>query len=276
MMPSNSSIQSNICFIGSGNMATSLIGGLVASGYPSDKIISCDIDQSKLEQLRKDFKIRTETDNNLAIAGSDIVLLAVKPQILQSVCIGLTHTTHKPLFISIAAGVREPDINRWLGSDQAIVRCMPNTPALVGLGASALYANNSVSASQRQVAEKILQSTGITVWVEQESDLDAVTAISGSGPAYFFLFMEALQNAAQELGLSEETAANLVSQTALGASTMALGKDVVSLRQQVTSRGGTTEQAIKSFQQNNLQQVVLEAANAAARRSIELAEELGK
>ncbi len=180
----------------------------------------------------------------------------------------------KTLFISIAAGVRATDINRWLGGDLAVVRCMPNTPALVGLGASALFANDAVSDLQKQQAEQIMQSTGVTVWVNTESQLDAVTAISGSGPAYFFLFIEALQNAALVLGLNPQTAALLARQTALGAATMALGQDVARLRQQVTSKGGTTEQAIASFESANLSGIVLEATRAAEKRSQELANQL--
>jgi len=255
-------------------MANSLIGGLISNHYPSQKISVNDIDDAKLKQMRLKFSIRTETDNNLAIADADIIMLAVKPQVMQQVCRSITNTQHKPLFISIAAGVREADIKRWLGGDLAIVRCMPNTPALVNLGASGLYANPLVSQNQKQQAEKILQSTGITVWVDEEQQLDAVTAISGSGPAYFFLFIEALQNAATELGLSYDTAAKLARQTALGAATMALSKDVVSLRQQVTSKGGTTERAIASFQSNGLPQIVLDAAQSADNRSRELADEL--
>ncbi len=267
-----------ICFIGAGNMASSLIGGLIANQYPPQNLIANDINAAKLQQLHDDFSICTETDNGIAISSADIIVLAVKPQVMQQVCrsvaISLSKTQRKPLFISIAAGIRESDINRWLGGDHAVVRCMPNTPSLVNLGASALFANSAVSLSQKQSAEKILQSTGITVWVEQESQLDAVTAISGSGPAYFFLFIEALQNAAIELGLDNETAAKLARQTALGAATMAIDEDVCTLRQQVTSKGGTTEQAIASFQHNGLQQLVLEATQAAAKRSVELADEL--
>ncbi len=271
-----STTPATICFIGAGNMASSLIGGLISNQYPPDHIIGSDIDTQKLSQLQQAYNIRTETDNHRAVEQADIVVLAVKPQILQAVCRGIKNLHHHPLFISIAAGVREPDINRWLGNDQAIVRCMPNTPALVGLGASGLYANNAVSAEQKQNAERILQSIGITVWVDEESRLDAVTAISGSGPAYFFLFIEALQQAAQQLGLDEQTASRLAKQTALGACTMAMDNDVTTLRQQVTSKGGTTEQAIKSFQQNKLQQLVLDATRAAELRSRELAQELGK
>jgi len=259
-------------------MASSLIGGLVANQYPGQKIIAHDLDAEKLQQLQDRFSIRTELDSATAIAEADIIVLAVKPQVMQQVCKTLAplvdNSKHQPLFISIAAGIRETDINRWLGGGHAIVRCMPNTPALVSLGASGLYANTAVSQTQKQHAEQILQSAGITVWVEDEAQLDAVTAISGSGPAYFFLFIESLQNAAIELGLDSETAATLARQTALGAATMAIDKDVTILRQQVTSKGGTTQQAIASFQQNDLQKLVYEATRAAADRSVELADEL--
>ncbi|MDJ0832943.1 MAG: pyrroline-5-carboxylate reductase [Gammaproteobacteria bacterium] len=266
--------QSTICFIGAGNMASSLIGGLIDQGYPSAQIIACDIDQDKLKQLQQQFAVRIETDNNQAIRQAQIVVLAVKPQVLQQVCRELQPIANSPLYISIAAGVRATDIDRWLGGNQALVRCMPNTPALVGLGASALFANNLVSADQQQLAEQIMQSTGISVWVDDEAQLDAVTAISGSGPAYFFLFIEALEQAAIELGLAADTAAILARQTALGAATMAIDKDVAGLRQQVTSKGGTTERAIASFQHNQLTQIVLAATQAAQQRSVELAEEL--
>lgn len=268
--------STSICFIGAGNMASSLIGGLITSQFPPQQIIACDIDQSKLHALHENFNIRTETDINRAIEKADIVILAVKPQVLKQVCSSLTRTQHKPLFISIAAGIRQTDVNRWLGSQQSIVRCMPNTPSLVGLGASALFANENVSKTQQQQAEQILQSTGITLWVETESQLDAVTAISGSGPAYFFLFIEALQQAGIELGLAPATADRLAKQTALGAATMASNADVVTLREQVTSSGGTTEQAILSFEQNGLKKLVQLATQAAARRSVELADELAQ
>lgn len=267
-----------ICFIGAGNMASSLIGGLIANQYPARQLIASDIDAQKLNQLRDDFSIRVEPDNGRAIEQADVIMLAVKPQVMQLVCKalapGLASSQQRPLFISIAAGVRESDIDRWLGGGFSVVRCMPNTPALVNLGASALYANAAVSVPQKQLAEQILQSTGITVWVQQETQLDAVTAISGSGPAYFFLFIEALQEAAIKLGLDPDSAALLARQTALGAASMAVGKDVVKLRQQVTSKGGTTEQAIASFQRDGLPQIVMNATQAAAQRSVELANEL--
>lgn len=268
--------QATLCFIGAGNMASSMIGGLIARDFPADSIIACDINPSALQQLAADFSIRTDTDANRAIANADVVILAVKPQVMKTVCEGLTETAHQPLFISIAAGLRATDINLWLGGGHALVRCMPNTPALVGLGASGLYANEQVNSDQKQQAEQIMQATGITVWVQQESQLDAVTAISGSGPAYFFLFIEALENAAKKLGLDADVAATLARQTALGASTMALDANVVQLRQQVTSPGGTTERAIAQFQDRDLQGIVSEATEAAHHRSQELAELLAK
>jgi pyrroline-5-carboxylate reductase len=265
-----------ICFIGAGNMATSLIGGLVGNEFPPHNIIASDIDQARLDQLQRDFHIRTDEDNKRAAAQADIVILAVKPQVLQTVCAGIANIAGQPLFLSIAAGIREPDINQWLGGERAVVRCMPNTPALVSLGASALYANPAVSPEQKQQAQDILSGVGLALWVDEEDALDAVTAISGSGPAYFFLFIEALQNAGVALGLEAGTAAQLARQTALGAATMAMGKDVAELRQQVTSKGGTTEQAIQSFNENGLHQLVLDATRAAERRSRELADELSK
>ncbi len=268
--------QVTLCFIGAGNMAGSMIGGLVTKGYPAEKIIACDINQEKLEQLQSDFNISYETDINQAVSQAAIVILAVKPQVMQSVCGEITQTQHKPLFISIAAGLREKDINRWLGDGFAMVRCMPNTPALVGQGATGLYANQYVTELQKQQAESIMQSTGITVWVNTESQLDAVTAISGSGPAYFFLFIEALEKAGIQLGLDAETSAKLARQTALGAATMAVDQDVVTLRKQVTSPGGTTEQAIASFISSDIYGMVAQATAAANTRSTELAEQLAQ
>jgi len=280
MTPGNTTPASmttaTICFIGAGNMAGSMIGGLTANGYPAQNIIACDINNDRLTQLQQDFSIRIHRDVDQAIAEAEVIILAVKPQVMQTVCKSLHNTRHRPLFISIAAGLRESDINHWLGGGHAMVRCMPNTPALVGQGASGLYANTRVSEQQRQQAEQIMQSTGITVWVEQEQQLDAVTAISGSGPAYFFLFIEALQKAGEILGLTAETAEQLAKQTALGAASMAMDKDVIELRRQVTSPGGTTEQAIASFQSNQLERLVIEATTAAQRRSEELAQQLAQ
>ncbi len=267
----------SLCFIGAGNMAGALIGGLIRQGHPPARIVASDPDRDKLHALERQHGIRSEPDNRVAAANADIVVLAVKPQVMKSVCQGLQGMERQPLFISIAAGLREADIERWLGGEQALVRCMPNTPALLGLGASGLHANARVSETQRAQAERILQAVGITVWVEREAQLDAVTAVSGSGPAYFFLFIEALQNAGEAIGLDRQTAARLARQTALGAASMALNHDdVAGLRRQVTSPGGTTERAIRSFLEAGLPDIVEDAVRAADQRAAELAEQLGK
>ncbi|MCB1743185.1 MAG: pyrroline-5-carboxylate reductase, partial [Gammaproteobacteria bacterium] len=178
----------SIAFIGGGNMATSMVGGLIAKGHPGDAIWVTDVDETRLAALQDRFGVRTSKENGPAAARAKTVVLAVKPQVMSDVVAELAPTLreHAPLVISIAAGVREPDIRRWLGHEAAIVRCMPNTPALLGVGASALYANPFVSAVQRSSAQRVLSAAGTTVWVEQEDLLDAVTAVSGSGPAYFF------------------------------------------------------------------------------------------
>jgi len=269
--------QQKLAFIGGGNMATSLIGGLIANGYQATSITACDIDEDKLAGLSCQFGISTTTDISIAVDGTDIVILAVKPQIMQTACEQVAEfSDSNSLFISIAAGIEEEAIDRWLGGNRAIVRCMPNTPALVQLGVTGLYANSRVSKAQKNSAEVILEAVSVTVWIDQESALDAVTAISGSGPAYFFYFIELLQQAGEKLGLSEDIARILARQTALGAATMAEQGDVAELRTRVTSPGGTTEQAILSFQQDGLADLVDKATKAARDRSQELAKKLGK
>ncbi len=269
-------MSGKICFIGAGNMATSLIGGLIANNYPAGDISACDISAEQLQRLAARFAIATSEDSLQSAASANVILLSVKPQLMREVCTSLAALPKNPeqMFISIAAGVPETAIDSWLGSGRAIVRCMPNTPALMQLGATGLFANASVSDLQRQLAAQILDSVGISLWVDQESDLDAVTAISGSGPAYFFYFIELLEAAGVKLGLSAEISARLARQTALGAAHMAQQGDLAELRAQVTSKKGTTEQAIISFQQNHLDQLVEQATAAAHRRSLELAREL--
>ncbi len=266
----------NICFIGAGNMAGSLIGGLLANAYPAERITACDIDAARLRALHEEFGIHTGTDALAGAAAADLVLLAVKPQTMREVCglLAALPQADRQLFLSIAAGVPCAAIDAWLGGGRAIVRCMPNTPALLQLGASGLAANERVSEAQKTLAEQILRAVGICLWVDDEADLDAVTAISGSGPAYFFYFIELLEAAGVKLGLAPETAARLARQTALGAASMAIDRDVVELRAQVTSKKGTTEQAILSFQANGLERLVDEATAAACRRARELAQEL--
>lgn len=264
-----------IGFIGAGNMASSLIGGLLASGSPAEKIWASDPQSDKHNELKSKFGIHLTGDNKLAAKQADVLVLAVKPQIIKDVAVEIAPLIHekKPLVISIIAGVRAHTLNEWLGKDIPIVRCMPNTPALIQSGATALYANSKVTASQKSLAESILRAVGITVWVSHEKQLDIVTALSGSGPAYFFLVMEALEKVAIELGLPTETAHLLTLQTALGASRMALEsvEDTSRLRQQVTSPGGTTERAIEVLQEGQIMQLFNKALRAASQRSEELA-----
>jgi pyrroline-5-carboxylate reductase len=269
-----------LAFIGGGNMARSLIAGLIADGYPAQNFWVADPNAEQLAELRQNFGIHTAMSNAQAMEHASVVVLAVKPQVLKTVAQELAPTIqkHRPLVVSIAAGIREPDLNRWLGGGAAVVRTMPNTPALVQTGATALYANPHVSQEQRNLAESILRSVGLTLWLEDETQMDAVTALSGSGPAYFFLVMEALENAAMRLGLNREVAHLLTLQTALGAAKMALesNEDTADLRARVTSKGGTTEQAVRVLQEGHLQELFDAALKAAHIRSIELAKLLGE
>lgn len=263
-----------IGFIGGGNMASSLINGLVASGHDPALIWVSDINPDIPAALTNALQVNTAQDNAEVVAAVDVVVLAVKPQTLKTVAENLAASIRirQPLVVSVAAGVSQASLAAWLGAETAIVRCMPNTPALVLTGASALHANANVSDAQRDLAENIMRSVGITLWLEQESDIDAVTAVSGSGPAYFFLLMEAMEKAAVELGLQESVARLLVQQTALGAAKIALESSETpeQLRRRVTSPGGTTEQAINVFEQAGLVALVSKAMHAARDRSIEL------
>lgn len=272
-------MNATICFIGAGNMAKSLIGGLIASGYKKSHIIATDPTAVQRDAMVQNFGINCMADNNEAIAQADIVVLAVKPQLLQTVCSEIkTSIQAKPtLVISVAAGIRSQDINHWLGDNVAIVRTMPNTPAFIQTGATGLFANDLTSESQKSHAEHILRAAGITIWVNEESQLDAVTALSGSGPAYYFLFMEAMEDTAQKLGLDAKTAHLLTMQTALGAAKMVMEsqQDCATLRRNVTSPNGTTERAIQSFENANIRQTIENAMRAAHQRAGELADELG-
>jgi len=272
--------QTRIAFIGAGNMASALIGGLIADGTAKDLIIASDPNTDQRSHLHDSYGICTVDNNAEAISDADVVVLAVKPQLLQQVCNELSsHLKDKHcLIVSIAAGIRCSTMSKWLNSDLPIVRCMPNTPAMLQVGATGLYATDNVSNEQRDQAERILRAVGITLWVNEESDIDSVTAVSGSGPAYYFLMMEAMQAAAEKLGLPAETAKLLTLQTALGAARMALESqdDPATLRQKVTSPGGTTEQAILSFEANGLRDIFEQAMTAARDRSISLSEQLDK
>ncbi|MGQ9424920.1 pyrroline-5-carboxylate reductase [Gilvimarinus sp. F26214L] len=270
-------MSERITFIGGGNMANSIIGGLVARGFAPNQITACDPLQENLEKLKQSYGIATSTDNIAGVAEADTIVLAVKPQIMQAVCGQLrAGLSHRPLIISIAAGIPVRKLSDWLGDELAIVRCMPNTPALVQAGASGLFANDVCTGEQKASAENILAAVGIVEWLKDESMIDAVTAVSGSGPAYFFLFMEAMIDAAVDQGLSRESASHLAIQTCLGAGMLARDSDVdvAELRRRVCSPGGTTLKAIESFEQNNLRSIVAEAMRACADRAQEMADEL--
>ncbi|HYW02644.1 MAG TPA: pyrroline-5-carboxylate reductase [Gammaproteobacteria bacterium] len=269
-----------IAFIGGGNMATSLVGGLVAGGHPPTAIVVAEPREGARKALQQRFRVGTTADNAEAVQGADAVVLAVKPQVLEEVATALAGALGErpgPVVISIAAGLRSDDIERWLGGERPVVRAMPNTPALLGAGASALYANARVDRRQQGIAAGILESAGIVVWLDDEARMNVVTALSGSGPAYFFLVMEAMQNAATECGLAPDTARRLCQQTALGAARMAIesGEDVSTLRERVTSPGGTTERGIEALESAGLRDAFREAIAAAAARAGELAETLG-
>jgi pyrroline-5-carboxylate reductase len=272
-------MSTRIAFIGGGNMATSLVGGLIAAGTAAADILVAEPDAGKRKHLTGQFKIEATASNSDCLQR-DVIVLSVKPQQLQSVCreLAMAENVADPLYVSIAAGVRSTDIERWLGGGVAIVRCMPNTPALIQCGATALYANPLVDGTRKRLTDTLLQAAGLTIWVEQECLLDAVTAVSGSGPAYFFLLIEAMQKTAVDLGLDTAAATRLTLQTALGAARLLSESELsaAELRAQVTSKGGTTAAAISSFEHNNFHQHVSEAMRAAYNRSSELADELGK
>jgi len=272
--------QTPIAFIGGGNMARSLIGGLIAGGSDPGQLWVAEPNAEQRHLLHSRFGVHTSADNLDIAANADVVVLAVKPQVLQGVARQLAPAiqARQPLVISIAAGVREPDLHRWLGGGSpALVRTMPNTPALVGSAASALYANEFASEKHRRQAESLLRAVGVTVWVNDESLLDAVTALSGSGPAYFFLLMEVLEQASVALGLDAATARLLTLQTAFGAAKMALesAESPATLRVRVTSPGGTTEQALAILRDGGMESLVARALEAARHRSRELGDLLG-
>ena len=267
-----------IGFIGAGNMAYALIKGLLSDGFDAKNINVSDSNEELLINRQSELNITTYSDNGSLLDNSDIVVFAVKPQVLSMVCLELKNNV-KPnhLFVSIVAGIRGNDINRWLGGNFALVRTMPNTPALFQSGVTGLFANDLVSNQQKELVTSILSSVGQCFWVDDEKLIDAITAISGSGPAYFFLLMQSITQAATALGLDEKTANSLSIQTSLGASLMATksGKDSKTLRKEVTSPNGTTQAAIESFQDQNFEGIVAAATRAAYDRARELSNDLG-
>ncbi len=271
------SSQPNIAFIGAGNMSRAIFGGMINSGYPASKIYATGRNLDKLQDLAEQG-INVTTDNQVAVAAAQVVVLGVKPQMMQQVTLPLATVTqqHKPLIVSVAAGVTSGSIEQWLGGNLAVIRCMPNTPALIKLGASALCANERVSDAQKQIAERIMENTGIALWVDSEQQLDIVTALSGSGPAYFFMLMESMINAAVSQGLAPDVAEQLALQTARGAASIAQQSDLTpaQLKQQVMSPKGTTEQAIFSFEKAGFGDIIKTGMQANTDRSKQLAKEL--
>lgn len=273
-----------LAFIGGGNMAGALIGGLVRRGVPASHLVVADPSTEQRQRLADQYGVGQSADNAEAVSGAEVVLLAVKPQQMRAVATALApHLVaapgqdSRPLVISVAAGIPHAALARWFGAAVPVVRTMPNRPALNGFGATGLYAPESVGAAHRALAESIMAAVSATVWVEHESQMDTVTALSGSGPAYFFLFMEALEAAAHERGLPVDIAHRLTLETAYGAAEMARrsSDSLATLREQVTSQGGTTAAALAVLDAAGLRAIVAHAVAAADRRSAELAAEYG-
>ena len=274
----NTKDQPRVAFISAGNMGGAILSGLIKQGFPAASLMATSRDLESLELLAKETGITITTDNQQAAAWADMLVLGVKPQVMQEVCLSLVEVVQekKPLILSIAAGLTSDLLLGWLGGNLPLVRSMPNTPSLLGAGVAGLYATARVNEQQRAWVEQITQAVGQAYWVEEEQQLDAVTAISGSGPAYYFLFTEALAVAGEKLGLSSELALELAKATAAGAGKMLVESEDLpaELRRKVTSPGGTTEQALKTFIEQGLPELVESAAQAAANRAAELAEEL--
>lgn len=271
--------QPIVGLIGAGNMARSLAGGLLSNGWPKARLLLADPDANQRMGAQEALGVSVYEDNAEVAGRAEILVLAIKPQAMVEAARALAPHVQKrkPLVVSLAAGVRLNDIERWLGGGLAMVRVMPNTPALVGSGASGMYANERVDARGRDQAESILRAVGVTVWVENEALIDVVTALSGSGPAYFFLMMEALERAAVEQGLDPKQARLLTLETAFGAAKMALegGEEPALLRRRVTSPGGTTEAAIRVFEDGGMRRLCQEAVTAAIKRARELGDMFG-
>jgi pyrroline-5-carboxylate reductase len=268
-----------ISFIGGGNMATALIAGLAGKVARGADIHVVDPNPDALDKLRTQYGVSTASAIDAAVANADVIVLAVKPQQMREVAATLKpHLTAQPLLLSIAAGIRGADLSRWLDGYGAIVRTMPNTPALIGQGITGMVAMAGVSQAQKDAADSILRAVGKTVWLDDESLIDPVTAVSGSGPAYVFFFLEAMQQAALEMGLSSEQGRELALATFTGAAQLAAqsSEPAEVLRQRVTSKGGTTHAAITSMEAAGVKQAIVEAMKAAAARGRELGEELGK
>ena len=270
--------EQSIAFIDAGNMAQCIFAGMIDNGWPRQQIWATTRTQDSLDKVAKEYGVQVTGDNREAVLNADIVVLAVKPQVMKTVLADLAPVLKekKPLLISVAAGIPMASLQEWTDPSIPIIRCMPNTPSLVRQGVSGLFASEQVTHSQKEATNAIFQAVGITLWVESEHLIDTVIAVSGSGPAYYFLFMEAMIQAGIELGLDRSTAEQMTHQTALGAATMAVQSDVdvTELRRRVTSPGGTTAQAIQTFQDGKLEGLVQKAMQAAVKRAEDMAKEL--
>jgi pyrroline-5-carboxylate reductase len=271
-------MEGTIAFVGGGNMASALIGGLIANGFPRQSLAAAEVLAESRERLSREFGIKVCAQIADVVPAADTIVLAVKPQQMQLVAHVLGPLLSGQLVISIAAGIRSSDLARWMGGYGRIVRVMPNTPALVRAGVSGLFALDQVTAAERDRAQAILNAVGETLWVESDEMIDAVTAVSGSGPAYVFYFIEAVRRAALEMGFPAEEAQRIVLGTFAGAIKLAQssGEDVGVLRERVTSRGGTTERALEQMQSDHVATHVVAAVHAACERAAQLGEALGK
>lgn len=270
----------SVALIGGGNMARALVGGLVGTGLEAGLITVADPAATTRTALARDFGVATSADNAVAVAAARVVVLAVKPQIMAQVARALAPALQagKPLVISVAAGIRAADLARWIGSGPPVVRAMPNRPALVGLGATGLYAGQDVAAPERELATRVLGATGLVVWVPRESDLELITALSGSGPAYFFRLAQVMAEAGAAMGLDPDVARQLAAQTLAGAGRLVAVEghpDLARMTAEVASKGGTTEAALNRFTAQGLDGLVAAAMQAAAQRGRELADQFG-
>jgi pyrroline-5-carboxylate reductase len=267
-----------ISFIGGGNMASAIIGGLLRQGFSAADLHVVEPYEQGREKLARDFAVAVSAQADAALAQSEVIVLAVKPQQMRDAVAPLAQYLDKQLVVSIAAGIRLTDLSRWLGGYARLVRCMPNTPALIGAGITALYAGSVVDAAGRGAAERVLAAVGRAVWVDDEALIDPVTAISGSGPAYVFYFLEAMQQAGREFGLAEATTRELALETFIGAARLAAQspETFATLRERVTSKGGTTAAALQVMNQHDMKAAFIEALKAASNRGRELGEEMGK
>ncbi|CCQ09938.1 Pyrroline-5-carboxylate reductase [Pseudoalteromonas luteoviolacea B = ATCC 29581] len=268
-----------IAFIGTGNMSYAIIGGMVKSGFDPSQIIATNRNQTKLDKVAADFGVQTTTDNLAAIARADVIVLSVKPQMMGDLCESIVNADiqyQDKLFVSVAAGLTVTRLRDMLKHPVKMVRCMPNTPSLFGKGVSGLYAD-AINEDEKVFIEQVFSSTGIAIWLNEERKINDIIAVTGSSPAYFFLFMESIETKAIELGFTAEQARQLVEQTALGAAMMAAGQHDISiaqLRANVTSKGGTTNAAIQSYQANGLDKLTSMAMDACIARAIEMEQEL--